>query len=335
MKIHPYMVAGIGRKYWITYSIRDGNAEIKAFPGGRKSIPLMEATIEREKSLKALLGLGTIKIISVSGSVQEWADVPNVDRVYKALVRASKGQSPEPTPEELELASEELRLAKKAPPLNIIFGEQVAFIPVIPRFFDIPLWKQTCISSFGTPYFRFDSWVNQGEAICGFGIYKHDPACWSCMSTFRKTLRLIDVEKHGTLGISIYSPVSGWVLRSYNSFDGNYTDDLNDGQTGCFMYVILLPKGASIPETMENSVAEFCRLCSQYRQSIFRNDQVRSMAVTGDGSLEEARQIWSDERIDETLADFRKRKIIVRPLSSLSFGEEIEKLKQSYPANFQ
>jgi len=93
MKIHPYIFAGIGRKYWITYSIHDGNAEIKAFPGGRKSIPLMEATIEREKSLKSLFGLGAIKITSVSGSVQEWTNVPNVSRAYEALERASKGQS--------------------------------------------------------------------------------------------------------------------------------------------------------------------------------------------------------------------------------------------------
>lgn len=92
MKIHPYIIAGIGRKYWISYSIRDGNAEIEAFPAGRKSIPLVEATIERQKSLKALLGLGTIKITSVSGSVQEWTNVPHVDKAYEALLRASKGQ---------------------------------------------------------------------------------------------------------------------------------------------------------------------------------------------------------------------------------------------------
>ncbi len=110
MKIKPYIIAGVGGNPLKTYFIREGNAEIETKPGGRSSISLAGADIVREKSFKSLLGLGTIKITSAGGSVQEWTNVPNVDKVYEALLRASKGLPPEDSESE---KANKLKLAKK------------------------------------------------------------------------------------------------------------------------------------------------------------------------------------------------------------------------------
>lgn len=314
MKIRPYIFAGLIGKPWKSYSIRDGNAEIKTFPGGRESIPLAGADISRKKSIKSFLGLGTIKITSAGGSVQEWTNVANVDRVYEALLRASKGQSPEPMSEELKLASEELRLAKETPPTNIIFGEEVALVAPISNFFDVPLWKQVPIPSFGSPRVRRGAWVNRGDKLYGFGISKHNKCGW-CNWGF-----------HEGISLPINSPLSGLVLRIYSTpFDG-VTDD---HEIGKIILALLLPKNTAVPETAESGFAEFCNLSSQYRESIFRGDEL--LRTIGEEKVSET---WSDQNIDEELSNLRRHKILVKPISSLPYAEDIEELRQKYPANF-
>lgn len=93
MRIHPYMVAGIGVQPWITYSIRDGYAHIERWFGGPESLPMERATIKCSKNIAARIGFGSIKIVAESGEVQEWRKVANLGHVYKVLLRASKGLS--------------------------------------------------------------------------------------------------------------------------------------------------------------------------------------------------------------------------------------------------
>ncbi|MCU1266184.1 MAG: Polyketide cyclase / dehydrase and lipid transport [Acidobacteria bacterium] len=84
------------RRFWVIYSIRNGRAEIHRFPGVPESMPLLDTTLKRRNSLKAFLNFGTIEITSMNGlSVQQWLNVTRVDSVYEALLRASKGQSPD------------------------------------------------------------------------------------------------------------------------------------------------------------------------------------------------------------------------------------------------
>lgn len=86
------------RIFWVTYSIRDGRAEIHKFPGVPESMPLLDTTLKRKNPLKAFFNFGTIEITSMNGlSVQKWTNVTKVRSVYEALLRASKGQPLEDT----------------------------------------------------------------------------------------------------------------------------------------------------------------------------------------------------------------------------------------------
>lgn len=343
MKIKPYVFARFGSSPLKTYYIHDGFAEIESFGGGRESIPLTGADIKIEKSAKAFLGFGTIKITSANGTLQEWTKLPDVEKVYKALVRASKGQSPEPTPEEL-------KLAKNSPPSDITFGEQIAFVPAISGFLYLPFSRQLSVGGnglFRSPNYEADYWVNQGKLIRSFGVSKHNPDCMTCGSTFRKALRLIDTKKHGLVILPVYSPVSGLVLEDLDPFGTafqylvEYEDkNLTPAPRDKFMSIVLLPKYFKVPETIERSVEEMCNIAWQHRQAMFRNSRVITDAC---GSVEDARKeiespkIYSDESIDEELSKFKQRKIIVRELSTLPdrYKLEVKQLKSKYPKNFQ
>ncbi|MCU1266185.1 MAG: hypothetical protein JWM21_2503 [Acidobacteria bacterium] len=88
------------RRFWVTYSIRDGRAEIHKFPGVPESMPLLDTNLKRKNPLKALFNFGTIEITSMNGlSVQKWTNVTKVKSVYEALLRASKGLPTEDTGE--------------------------------------------------------------------------------------------------------------------------------------------------------------------------------------------------------------------------------------------
>ena len=86
---------------------------------------------------------------------------------------------------------------------------------------------------------------------------------------------------------------------------------------------------------LKQSVEEFCDLCWQYRQSLFRNDRVlQTLGLKEKMEMEKRNpSVYSDKRINEKLTNFKQRKIIVRDLSNLpdDYKEQIEKLKQQFP----
>ncbi len=94
MKIHPYIVVGIGARPWTTYRVHDECAIIEGWFRGPFTIPLKNATIECEKSIKYQLGFGSIEIISEGGVKQAWENVPKIKSVSEQLLRVSKGFAP-------------------------------------------------------------------------------------------------------------------------------------------------------------------------------------------------------------------------------------------------
>ena len=222
------------------------------------------------------------------------------------------------------------RVEKRIPPSNVTFGEQVALIPAVPANFEVPLWKQRISDGkFANLYSsaRVGYWINQGDEICGFGIFKHDPKCNWCL--------MIGIGKHGGVVTSIYSPLSGLVIGAAEDCFGEHPNmkTQDDEEVGKVMLAVLLPNNAVITETADRAFAEFCDQCSRYRQSIFFNKELQ-VTESKDGEFH-SRDIWSNDKIDDALYNLRKRKIVVRPLSSLPYNEDVEELKRTYPANFR
>lgn len=220
------------------------------------------------------------------------------------------------------------------PPSGVIFGDEVAFVPAIPGSLDVPF---SAHSGFGTSVADGD-WVNQGDTLRRFGMSKHDPECFKCRSEVRMALRLIDRGVHGYVEVPIYSPLSGLVIDVQDPFHGDDPDFLQRPNVPYedryhFMYAILLPRDSHVPETMGQSAAEFCNLCSQYRKSLFRARDYQKVSNV----IRADEELVSNQRIDSALAKFRSSQIIIRSAWSLpdKHKGKIALLRQKHPTKFR
>lgn len=91
MRFHPYLFAGIGARPWLTYRVHEESAIVEGWFRGPFTIPLRNAHIKSEPSVKYKLGFGSIEITTEAGVTQLWKRVPNIGRVEKELIRVSKG----------------------------------------------------------------------------------------------------------------------------------------------------------------------------------------------------------------------------------------------------
>lgn len=315
--MHPYLFFGIGSRFWTTYRIENGIAYTETWPSATSSIPLNGAKFELSNSI---LPFGNI-IIRNGGEYLELTKVKGRKRVLAALDRARIGQDPEVriVPTEID---------KTAPPTGVKFSDEVLILKSVPVYFNQPLYQIRTMGPVGFTDTTCSSeqWISAGTHIKSWVIPQHPDGCIWC-----------SFDLHKAVKFSLYSPASGWVMRSSKAITCSPDDD--DNFLMSQMLVLLLPKEAGFNGIRDTTYDQFITNARKYQHVLFGHKNL--VERFGESGMQ---RYFSENRINEELMKLGSRELQKCKLSELPeysglkyadyFTNIYQALKKRFPHNF-
>ncbi len=205
----------------------------------------------------------------------------------------------------------ELEIAGKGPPRSVEFGDHFASIPAIGQLLDRPLSIQTDARKMpDLGHISLGGWIDEGSPLARFRLQRKNQ---------RGFLRSLLYELvSGPFHLPLYSPAAGLVLDKGDIFLGN--------PSGA-MLTLLLPKEASLPETVEGGFGRFCDLCLQHKDAIFR-----SRYLVRESGIETVLSTWPDAEIGRLISTLKTAKITVSPVQGSDYEEQVAEIRRRHSA---